>query len=61
MALASRGFSLEQFAEVGEILAEALAKDGEERDFSLTDRVAELTQRRPLYGYLNRGYEPSKG
>jgi len=51
-ALASRGFSREQFAEVGAILADALANGGEDPDGSLGLRVAELTNEMPLYSYL---------
>jgi glycine/serine hydroxymethyltransferase len=51
-ALASRGFSREQFAEVGGILSEALANGGEDPDGSLAGRVAELASAMPLYRYL---------
>ena len=52
MALASRGFGREQFAEVGAILSDALANGGEDPDGSLAGRVAELTSEMPLYRYL---------
>jgi glycine hydroxymethyltransferase len=51
-ALASRGFSLEQFAEVGAILADALANDGEDPNGSIAARVDKITSAMPLYRYL---------
>jgi len=50
-ALASRGFGRAEFAEVGEILAAALAAGGED-DGTLAARARVLTDRFPLYGYL---------
>ncbi len=52
MALASRGFGREEFAEVGAIISDALANGGEDPDGSLAGRVAELTSEMPLYRYL---------
>jgi len=51
-ALAARGFTREQFALVGAILADALAQGGEDPDGALAQRVAELTGLMPLYEYL---------
>ncbi|MGA2529750.1 MAG: serine hydroxymethyltransferase [Acidimicrobiales bacterium] len=52
MALAGRGFGHEQFAEVGEIIADALAAGGAQRHEVLEKRVTELTAAMPLYNYL---------
>jgi len=52
MALACRGFGREQFAEVADILVDALANGGEDPGGSLAERVAELTSEMPLYRYL---------
>jgi glycine hydroxymethyltransferase len=52
-ALASRGAGAEQFAEVGEILADALAAKGEDHKGSLARRVAALASELPLYRYLD--------
>lgn len=52
-ALASRGFSLDQFAEVGGILADALASDGEDQNGSIAARVDKITSAMPLYRYLS--------
>jgi glycine hydroxymethyltransferase len=51
VALAGRGFGPEQFAQVGGIIADALARGGED-DGSLAGRVLELTASMPLYSYL---------
>jgi glycine hydroxymethyltransferase len=51
-ALACRGFRRDQFAQVGSILAEALANGGEDPDGSLAARVRELTVAMPLYPHL---------
>jgi glycine hydroxymethyltransferase len=49
-ALATRGLQLEDFVEVGMIIAEALGQDGfEGRRADLTDRVAAIADRYPLY------------
>ena len=50
-ALAARGFTREQFAVVGGILADALAQGAEDPDGALAERVAELTRVMPLYEY----------
>jgi glycine hydroxymethyltransferase len=52
-ALASRGFSDEEFAEVGEILVEALANKGRDPGGILAGRVAALATKVPLYPYLD--------
>jgi len=52
-ALAARGFTPEQFAEVGSILSDALESGGEDADGSLGVRVAELTREMPMYRYLD--------
>ena len=51
-ALAARGFTREQFADVGGILADSLTHGGEDPDGALAGRVAELTAAVPLYRYL---------
>jgi glycine hydroxymethyltransferase len=48
-ALATRGFSVEDFVEVGRILARALTPDYESCAPELSDRVAALTERYRLY------------
>jgi glycine hydroxymethyltransferase len=49
-ALATRGLGAEDFAEVGRIIAEALAPDGfEERQPALAERAAAIADRYPLY------------
>ena len=49
-ALATRGLQLEDFAEVGMIIAEALGQDGfEDRRTDLADRAAAIADRYPLY------------
>jgi glycine/serine hydroxymethyltransferase len=50
--LASRGFGRENFEEVGAILADALAVLDPVPPASLAHRVAVLTTKTPLYGYL---------
>jgi glycine hydroxymethyltransferase len=52
-ALATRGLSLEDFTEVGRIIAEALQPDGfEERRGGLAERAAAIAERYPLYAGL---------
>jgi glycine hydroxymethyltransferase len=52
-ALATRGFQVEDFVEVGRIIAEALQPDGfEERRGALAERAAALAERYPLYAGL---------
>jgi glycine hydroxymethyltransferase len=49
-ALATRGLQLEDFVEVGMILAEALGRDGfEDRRAELGERTAAIAERYPLY------------
>jgi glycine hydroxymethyltransferase len=49
-ALATRGLQLEDFVEVGTILAEALAPEGfEQRQAELAERAAAIAERYPLY------------
>ena len=49
-ALATRGLQLEDFVEVGMIIAEALGQDGfEDRRTDLADRAAAIADRYPLY------------
>jgi len=49
-ALATRGLQLEDFVEVGVIIAEALGQDGfDARRADLTDRVSAVADRYPLY------------
>ncbi|MFI9456418.1 serine hydroxymethyltransferase [Amycolatopsis sp. NPDC052450] len=54
-ALATRGFGAEDFAEVGDIIAEALRPDfDEDLRRSLSARVELLAKKHPLYADLNR-------
>ncbi|AUI60912.1 serine hydroxymethyltransferase [Amycolatopsis sp. BJA-103] len=54
-ALATRGFGAEDFAEVGDIIAEALRPDFDEAlRQSLSARVELLAKKHPLYADLNR-------
>ena len=48
-ALATRGLQLEDFTELGRILAIALTDEYESRSAELTDRVGALVERYPLY------------
>jgi glycine hydroxymethyltransferase len=49
-ALATRGLQLEDFVEVGMIIAEALGQDGfEARRADLAERAAAIAERYPLY------------
>jgi glycine hydroxymethyltransferase len=52
-ALATRGLSLEDFVEVGKILATALTPEYESRAGELAGRVSEVVQRYPLYEELS--------
>jgi glycine hydroxymethyltransferase len=53
-ALATRGFELDDFVEVGAILAEALQPgDFDARRSDLAERVTVLADRYPLYAWLN--------
>ena len=51
-ALATRGLALEDFTEVGRILAAALTSDYESRSAELSERVAAVAARYPLYETL---------
>jgi glycine hydroxymethyltransferase len=51
-ALATRGFSVEDFHEVGRIIAAALTPGFEGRRGELADRAAALADRHPLYEHL---------
>jgi len=52
-ALATRGLQLEDFVEVGSIIAEALGREGfEDRRAELTERAAAIADRYPLYASL---------
>jgi glycine hydroxymethyltransferase len=52
-ALATRGLQLEDFSEVGEILALALTPAWESRRDELAERVHAVVERYPLYEHLN--------
>jgi glycine hydroxymethyltransferase len=52
-ALATRGLQLEDFVEVGTIIAEALGPDGfEDRQAELAERAGAIADRYPLYARL---------
>ena len=51
-ALATRGFQVDDFAEVGQIIAIALTDEFESRRPELAERVAVLAERYPLYEQL---------
>jgi glycine hydroxymethyltransferase len=52
-ALATRGLQLEDFVEVGMIIAEALGQEGfEDRRAELAERTAAIAERHPLYARL---------
>jgi glycine hydroxymethyltransferase len=51
-ALATRGLQQEDFVEVGRILAVALTPEYESRASELSERVAAITERYPLYEAL---------
>ncbi len=52
-ALATRGLQVEDFAEVGEIIATALTPDFDARRGDLTERVTAIADRFPLYEHLS--------
>ncbi len=54
-ALATRGLSVEDFAEVGEIIATALTPEFEARKGELAERVTAVADRHPLYEHLSAG------
>ena len=51
-ALATRGLQLEDFTEVGRILATALTPEYESRAGELAERAAAIAERYPLYESL---------
>ena len=51
-ALATRGLQLEDFVEVGQIMASALTPEYESRSHELAERVREIAERYPLYEEL---------
>jgi glycine hydroxymethyltransferase len=52
-ALATRGLQVDDFVEVGKIIAQALAPDGfEQRRDELGERAAAVAERYPLYAGL---------
>jgi glycine hydroxymethyltransferase len=54
-ALATRGLQHEDFVEVGKIMASALTPEYESRAGELTERVAQIAERYPLYQELPAG------
>jgi glycine hydroxymethyltransferase len=54
-ALATRGLQLDDFDEIGEILAVALTADFDARRDELASRVAAIAERYPLYEHLGVG------
>jgi glycine hydroxymethyltransferase len=54
-ALATRGLQRDDFTEVGRILASALTPEYESRAHELTERVAALVERYPLYESMSAG------
>ncbi|HEX4838569.1 MAG TPA: serine hydroxymethyltransferase [Solirubrobacteraceae bacterium] len=52
-ALATRGLQVEDFAEVGQIVALALTSEFEPRKDELAERVRVIVERYPLYEHLN--------
>jgi glycine hydroxymethyltransferase len=54
-ALATRGLQLEDFSEVGRIIAAALTPEFESRSQELGERVAAIAERYPLYQELSAG------
>jgi glycine hydroxymethyltransferase len=54
-ALATRGLGSEDFGEIGEIIAAALAPDFEQRAGELAERVRAIVERYPLYTELSVG------
>jgi glycine hydroxymethyltransferase len=53
-ALATRGLQADDFAEVGQIISTALTPDFESARAELTERVAAVAERYPLYASLGR-------
>jgi len=54
-ALATRGLQLEDFSEVGQIIAAALTPEFESRTQELGERVAAIAERYSLYQELSAG------
>jgi glycine hydroxymethyltransferase len=52
-ALATRGLGVEEFTEVGQIVAVALTPEFESRKGELSERVGAIVRRHPLYEHLN--------
>jgi glycine hydroxymethyltransferase len=52
-ALATRGLGVEDFVEVGQILAAALTPEFDSRREELSERVGSVVERYPLYEHLN--------
>ncbi|MDW5596638.1 serine hydroxymethyltransferase [Conexibacter stalactiti] len=52
-ALATRGFSVDDFSEVGKLIATALTPAFEDRKAELAERVTALAEKHPLYAHLN--------
>jgi glycine hydroxymethyltransferase len=53
-ALATRGVQVDEFAEIGRIIARALQPDFEGARAELADRVSAIADRHPLYAHLSR-------
>jgi glycine hydroxymethyltransferase len=54
-ALATRGVGVEDFSEVGNIVATALTPEFQARKDELSERVRAIVERYPLYDHLNAG------
>jgi glycine hydroxymethyltransferase len=54
-ALATRGLQVDDFREVGDLIATALTPSFDERRDDLAERVAAITDRYPLYEHLKAG------
>jgi glycine hydroxymethyltransferase len=54
-ALATRGLQVDDFTEVGRIIAAALGPDFEARKGELADRVSAIAEHHPLYEHLKAG------
>ena len=52
-ALATRGLQVEDFAEIGQVVAVALTPEFESRREELGERVQAIVERYPLYEHLN--------
>jgi len=52
-ALATRGVGLEDFSEIGQIVAVALTPEFDARKSELSERVRTIVERYPLYEHLN--------